>query len=146
MWVILEYEDKVKWQACPSRMAKARQKYILDTYGETPTQIRKARETHIDFGGMLRMDEPFLTVSITTRRRVTCWQFHKDLVILELQEALDEHPEDRYIRIGSWPGWQVYFTREDALKVIQGLKLYPVQPPRERKPVPKRDLKQPEKT
>ena len=145
MWIILEYEDKVKWQVCHPRMAKARQRHILETYGVSPSAIKKVRETHVDFGGMLRMDEPFLTVPITTRRRITCWQFHKELVIAELQDSLDEHPEDRYIRIGGWPPRQIYFTREDAHKVIQGLMLYPKQPPRERKPTPKK-FKQPEKT
>lgn len=105
-------------------IAKSRMHYLTETYGVTPSVSEKSACVHMDQGGMITIDEPFITVDLAKDRQVSVLAFQA----LSIAEALRSAPIEKFgryraVRFPSFPGTLVFLSIPDRDKLVKALEI-----------------------
>ena len=128
-WVYLMYGNmdhdgkSLRNSICPPHFAKKRAAYVKEKYGEDPV-IKKIDSCHLDFGGMIHTDDPYISIQLGTGREFTCWSHQASFVLdaISRTESKPRKPRDGvYFRFQSFPVNLIFLSGTDLKKIKKAL-------------------------
>lgn len=113
----IEDERSIRPHVLHPLIAKWRVADIKDRYGCVP-KVRRRYEAYVDFGGMVHIDEPWITAKLSGKRTIKCMAHHASTLVEKLTKAKPVVVRGQYYyRISAWHSI-IYFSGADRRQII----------------------------
>lgn len=125
-WVFMRFDQgNIAPCICHPRMAAKRRTYMKEVHGVAPVLEQRLDMVHMDFGGMVHVDDPVFEVSLGKDRGFSCYEHHADIVVEKLERKLREGPrvhDAPFYKTSSWPGTMIFLSKTDIQKILRSIK------------------------
>jgi hypothetical protein len=119
-WVAIQWKHPIRPSVCTPAAAWWRRDYVCRTHDATPTSINYRDGLHLDFGGMVSLNDPITEVVLGPHRKVTVYR-HQLAGMIDTLKLADRQDGPRGLilrRFALWPGQLVFLSERDCSRLL----------------------------